>query len=146
LVAYNFKRQFVGPIRVGLGIADLREFLPDPAPHPKTHTIRDDRKRHARPGEEVQLYCGMRRKGCFLIGRGVCTSVRKITMNFAQDRVHINYLNIMGVNSLDKFARSDGFCDWAALRAFWAETHDSRIEYTGRIINWKPKVSPNAKE
>lgn len=44
MVAYSFQKRFVEPIRSGR----------------KRQTIRADRKRHARPGEVLQLYSGMR--------------------------------------------------------------------------------------
>jgi hypothetical protein len=44
VVAYSFRQQFRPPILAGT----------------KRQTIRADRKRHARPGEQLQLYTGMR--------------------------------------------------------------------------------------
>lgn len=55
MVAYSFKRQFGPPILAGT----------------KGGTIRNDRKRHARPGEELQLYHGMRTKSCTLIANHI---------------------------------------------------------------------------
>ncbi|MEJ0016825.1 MAG: ASCH domain-containing protein [Acetobacteraceae bacterium] len=46
MVAYSFKRDFAAPILAGI----------------KRQTIRADRRRHARPGEVLQLYTGMRTK------------------------------------------------------------------------------------
>lgn len=49
MVAYNFQSQFVEAIRNGS----------------KSHTIRrNGKRRHARPGESLQLYSGMRTKAC----------------------------------------------------------------------------------
>lgn len=80
MVAYSFKAQFVEPIRAGLGLPT------EPQIRPKRQTIRADRKRHARPGEELQLYRGMRTRQCFLIGRAACTEVTKIRIIDAGDR------------------------------------------------------------
>lgn len=71
MVAYSYKARFVEPIRLGLE--------PGPwIPGMKRQTIRADRKRHARPGEEIQHYRGMRTRQCFLIGRAICEAVRRI--------------------------------------------------------------------
>src|ERR1700677_2202241 len=98
MVAYSFKQQFVEPIRAGL----------------KRQTVRPHRKRHARPGEELQLYSGMRTPSCFLIGRALCVRVREITLE-----VYGNSLNIFiegkllpGEKKTNEFARADGFADW----------------------------------
>lgn len=49
MVAYNFQSRFAGPIKRG----------------EKSHTIRKNgKRRHARPGEPLQLYTGMRTKSC----------------------------------------------------------------------------------
>lgn len=82
--AYSYKRRFVAPIWVGLGLpikpviglviaagVEIR---------PKRQTIRADRARHARPGEIVQHYCGMRTKSCFKIGEGRCTFASPIKL------------------------------------------------------------------
>lgn len=51
MVAYSFKSGFVPAIRA----------------RTKRQTIRLPRPRHARPGEMLQTYCGMRTKSCFRI-------------------------------------------------------------------------------
>ena len=63
--AYSFKRRFVNPIRVGLCLDPIfqigkHEVSEMEAPiRPKRQTIRaEGKRRHARPGEIVQLYHG----------------------------------------------------------------------------------------
>jgi hypothetical protein len=51
MVAYSFNRRFVPAIESGI----------------KSQTIRAPRRRHARPGERLQLYSDMRTKACRLI-------------------------------------------------------------------------------
>lgn len=135
MVAYSFKKQFVEPIRVGLGIVPAFNVTP------KRHTIRADRKRHARPGEELQLYRGMRTKQCFLIGKGRCTGVHPIELVFRGPRrgVWIAGNRIAAsAKSRDAFARADGFDNWASLAAFWKENHGDPPSWKGIIINWEP--------
>ncbi len=133
MVAYSFKQRFVEPIELGL--------QPGPwIPGMKRQTIRADRKRHARPGEELQLYRGMRTKQCFLIGRAVCKSVKYIWIAFdGKPRVTIQHAGVMRAKHLDDFARHDGFADWEELRAFWAAEHGALTGFEGVIIYWEPR-------
>lgn len=73
MVAYSFRAHFEAPIRAGT----------------KAQTIRADRARHARAGEELQLYTGMRTQHCRLIGRAICMAVSPICINFAQERIEV---------------------------------------------------------
>jgi hypothetical protein len=133
MVAYSFKQQFVEPIRAGLGLPTA------PHTHPKLQTIRANRKRHARPGEILQLYRGMRTKHCFLIGRAWCTATWPILLDFKAERVEIaanpSRLAMRKDIELDDFAWSDGFEDWAAMRSFWRDTHDI-ARFEGAIVHW----------
>ncbi len=140
LVAYSFKRRFVAPIQVGLGQI---EHIPGSEYIPKRQTIRADRARHARPGEELQLYCGMRTKGCFLIGLARCVAVDTIYIAFRKrarrDWVRAPWLGLLDrPNQLDDFARRDGFNAWDELRAFWAEEHPGVADFRGVLIIWEP--------
>jgi len=132
MVAYSFKRRFVEPIRRGLASA-----YPDQAGIcPKRQTIRADRRRHARPGEELQLYCGMRTKGCFLIGRARCAGVDYVKLDFT-GLVAVNRQAFIRTDILDKFARSDGFSDFADMRSFWREEHGLSV-FEGVLVRWEP--------
>jgi hypothetical protein len=64
MVAYSFKSFFAPQIIAGL----------------KCQTVRADRRRHARPGEAVQLYTGMRTRAChkLVTPDPLCTQVRRI--------------------------------------------------------------------
>jgi hypothetical protein len=163
VVAYGFRPQFVDPIRAGLGIlpvcggqpaefvvnkaGGLSSFDPtrdlDPPIYPKRQTIRAERKRHARSGEELQLYCGMRTKHCFLIGNARCTDVAAIDIHFGrhQDWLCTPVHGILeGADELDRFARSDGFPAWIGLRNFWRIHHPGVDDFTGVIIFWEPQT------
>lgn len=107
MVAYSFKRMFVPALLTKRKIG----------------TIRAERKRHARPGEEVQLYQGMRTKSCTLIGRARCQHVWPIWLDFQADQVHVlDPGKALGrIADLDVFAQGDGFDDWSQLRSFWCD-------------------------
>jgi hypothetical protein len=143
MVAYSFKRQFVGPIRAGT----------------KRQTIRAPRKgrgRHARPGETLQLYTAMRTKQCKKIGEATCVRLRAIELHFRRNwrRDWLRYatpgtcgIKIDGAGALAEFARRDGFIDWLELRAFWKAEHGKKLrwveapfvfDWVGVLIEWEP--------
>lgn len=136
MVAYSFAQRFVTPIRLGLSSDYERGGVV-----PKCHTIRADRRRHARPGEELQLYRGMRTKACFLIGRARCTAIKKIELVFRGRRRGVwidGTRTAASANDRNKFARSDGFDNWTALAEFWKENHGDPESWKGVIVHWEP--------
>lgn len=121
MVAYSFKGRFAEPILSGS----------------KRQTIRADRKRHARPGEELQLYTGMRTRSCRLIGRATCLTVSPIEIGFGYPPfVEVHHREAVRDDELDHFARADGFADWADLAAFWAAEHPDTPVFSGVLIQW----------
>ena len=134
MVAYSFKRRFVEPILVGT----------------KGQTIRGLRKRHARPGEDLQLYVAMRTKQCRLIARSPCESVVPVRLLFHRAHGPISF-DVDGVrlgsDAMERFAEADGFGEsgYAALDmcGFWFETHGpdaDEIDFEGVVIRWRPLV------
>lgn len=154
--AYSFKKQFVNPIRVGLGLSLDLDFHFDAmtASRLKRQTIRaEGKRRHARQGEIVQLYHGMRTRQCFKIGEGRCTNARAILIIFGSAPViqigQSQYERGIGVgymlaacfnekSGLDAFARCDGFQSWAEMRKFWNEEHGDLATFAGVLIEWEP--------
>ena len=126
MVAYSFRPRFVEPIRTGF----------------KRQTIRADRKRHACPGEELQLYTGMRTKHFRLIARATCESITPITLSFAFRGAIL--VDKQKWYDLDNFAVLDGFLDWDDLCAFWREEHGVISEFTGVRITWRPLPQADA--
>jgi hypothetical protein len=122
MVAYSFQKRFAEPILAGT----------------KAQTIRADRKRHARPGEEVQLYIGMRTKHCRLLGRSTCVAVEPIMLDFRGSGViKIGGTVLFSDSRMQEFARSDGFKSWEAMKGFWADVHDVDV-FEGILIRWRP--------
>lgn len=136
MVAYSFNKRFEEAIASG---------------HPATgvvkrQTIRADRGRHARPGELLQIYCGMRTKHCRkIIPDPVCVAVEPIRMAVSG----MCFVHFLGRDEffhvprqLDDFARRDGFLHWADLQAFWHAAHpacsDPDARFTGVLIQWDP--------
>ncbi len=132
MVAYSFKSRFAEPILKGT----------------KTQTIRAPRKRHARPGETLQLFTGMRTKQCKLIREARCIAVYDATL-FLRDQLGVAYgddareyieaFAQLGAGRMsDAFARADGFEDYADMRAFWAKEHSGVEVFDGVLIRWAP--------
>jgi hypothetical protein len=124
MVAYSFQQRFVTPIRRLT----------------KQQTIRADRKRHARIGEELQLYTGMRTRQCKLIGRATCMSVTPITLEFGRGngdgKICYDGIVFRSRDNLDQFAQLDGFDDWGGLVYFWEVNHPDMRVFSGIMIRW----------
>ncbi len=120
--AFNFKNQFVEPIRAGT----------------KNHTIRADQKDgtpRAKVGDLLHHYCGMRTKGCFRIVPAVtCTRVEPIwiTLGVGSFVVIVDGC-ILDQGERERLARADGFPDFKAMMKFW----DGRLPFKGSIIHWR---------
>lgn len=135
MVAYSFNPRFETPIREGW----------------KTQTIRaTGRRRHARPGEMIQLYCGLRSPACRKIVPDVrCTDVMAVEITFARfpdgspviDRIVTDGVQ---VRDADAFAVRDGFTDADDMAAFWAKAHPECMAggFRGVLIEWHmPRVA-----
>lgn len=123
MVAYSFQKRFEAPIRSNA----------------KRHTIRVERagrSRHARPGERVQLYVGMRTKHCRLIATPICDRVWPIQIDLQGEIILGLDGEISKVRDFDAFAISDGFADWADMVAFWERHHPGVLVFSGVLIGW----------
>ncbi len=129
MTAYSFMRRFVPPIEAGTKRQTIR------AP-------RAGRSRHVNVGGEMQLYTAMRTKHCRLIKRVHCAGVSPIKIGVAAGWVEIvgshdgRAFIIRRQDSLDSFARRDGFADWDDMRQFWRETHPDVDVFSGVLITW----------
>ena len=121
MVAYSFKQQFRAPILAGT----------------KRQTIRADRKRHVRTGEQLQLYTGMRTRQCAIIGHAVCEGVTPVRIAVEAGSVWPSDPGCWtGTDFLDAFAWADGFADWSEMREFWRREHPSASLFSGVLIRW----------
>ena len=122
MVAYSFKQRFVGAIKAGT----------------KAQTARGDRRRHARVGETIQLYTGMRTSHCRLIGTATCCSIEPVRFDFEAQEVEVGATPPLdALPALDAFAQADGFDDYRGLCEFWRETHATTERWEGVLIRWK---------
>ncbi len=144
MVAYGFKSFFSGQIESG---------------H-KRQTVRSERSRHARPGERIQLYSGLRTKYCRkIVADPVCTEVRSVEIVISDliDELIVSIV-IDGVHlrrdDVEAFARADGFAPEhlgnsfpaklygrtarETMGRFWMDTHPGKSKFTGVLISWQP--------
>ena len=128
MVAYSFKARFAAPILAGT----------------KAQTIRAERagrSRHARPGEQLHLFTGMRTKACRRLATPTCIAVTPIRMVFSGPKA-CELIAIDGIHlvpsSMARFARADGFETIADMAAFWAAEHPGIEEFRGVLIRWQP--------
>lgn len=122
MVAYSFEKRFAQPIREGL----------------KTQTIRGGRERHARPGEMLQLFTGMRTAHCKKICEDVrCVDVRPIGIRFtANGEIEGIVVNGAPVVDLEAFAIQDGFPALWQMAEFWLDAHKNSIGW-GESVLWQ---------
>ena len=124
MAAYNFQKQFVPAIETGA----------------KTNTIRKiGKRRHARPGEAIQLYTGMRTKSCRKIIEPdpVCLGVKLIRINVGYDAIEsviVGY-KLLQESRLERFAKGDGFDSLERMHQFWIEFHGVG-KFIGLFISW----------
>lgn len=131
MVAYSFQQCFIDPIERGT----------------KQQTIRPARRRrHARPGDALQLYTGMRTRACRLIGTATCINREPIAIDFRRREIEIGEpgleLRVHDIDTLNAFAVRDGFPGWLELVTFWRERHplvfaDPRQRFEGVRIMWR---------
>ena len=133
MVAYSFKPRFAGPILAGA----------------KAQTVRAHRRRHARPGEQLQLYTGMRTKHRRLISTVICESVEPVRLTFNRSLGPLLFIVgdvVLSSAEREAFAQADGFGQdgIAALddmSEFWFGTHGrgvNDIDFRGVVIRWQP--------
>lgn len=118
MVAYNFKARFAEAVERGVKRQTIR-------------ATREGRSRHARPGEPVQLYVGLRTKDArkLVDPDPICTLSTYCNIH-ATGVTLGNHPTI----DLDEFARRDGFKDFADMKTWFAENHG--LPFIGRLIAW----------
>ncbi len=144
MVAYGFKPFFEPQVATGF----------------KLQTVRSQRRRHAQPGEAVQLYVGMRTRFCRKIvdPDPICTDTLPIVIETSSliDSI-IAAIDINGRqlhrDEIEEFARADGFApkhiNGLALDmigktardnmgAFWKANH-AIGRFSGELIKWTPR-------
>lgn len=131
MVALNFKAEFADDVE------DRR----------KRRSIRAPRKdgRNPKPGDDLQLYTGMRQAGCRKLGEAKCVRVRPVEIShmgivldgrklYAGDTPA--YLGSPDAESYDgDFARADGFSNFTEMADWFDKTHG--LPFVGNLIEWR---------
>lgn len=118
--AYNFQKQFAPLVESGEKRQTIRVF---------------GKRRHARPGESLQLYTGMRTKACrkLVDPDPVCTFAAVV---YICRGIGYPAVLIAGHETPDPdaFARADGFDDFCAMLD-WFGKWDG-LPFDGVLIKW----------
>lgn len=131
MVALNFKSQFADDVEDGR----------------KRRSIRAPRKdgRNPTPGVQLQLYTGMRQRGCRKLRDTECARVRPVEIShmgivldgkklYAGDAPA--YLGGPDAESYDgDFARADGFDNFSDMVEFFEKEHS--LPFHGLLIEWR---------
>jgi hypothetical protein len=131
MVAYSFRPQFIDAIRSGT----------------KCQTIRPiGKRRHARTGEPVQLYTGMRTSTCSKIVETdpICTGCHKIAIEIvqakptAQNIAHEIAEILIDGQAVDEsdIAWADGFDDVAEMAKWFGDQYGVGT-FVGVMITWE---------
>lgn len=138
MVAYSFKPSFILPIAEGS----------------KRQTIRLPRKRHAREGEPVQIFAGMRTRYCRkIIPDPICVGVDEVRFDLRgtdyrhpdsyREALSVNGIPLVGFHA-HAYAVGDGFAGAASVLPFdfmvrwWLLTHGPAL-FEGVAIRWEPQ-------
>ena len=119
MVAYSFKRQFVERILAG----------------EKRQTIRRRRDRQTLPGDQLQLYFGMRTQKCSKILDAKCISVTPLVIDVRSHSLSI-FADAIPVSDMEAFARQDGFRTADEMHAFWFKTYGPGKFEDFELIQW----------
>lgn len=119
MVAINFRKEYADKILNGAKRQTVRK-------------PRADHRPHCQPGDRLQLYVGMRTKGCRKLMDAVCTARRQVVLT-------IERAVIVDGRTVDReaFARADGFENKDAFFDFFLETHG--LPFEGSLIMWSEK-------
>lgn len=128
-------------------------FAPQIVDRIKLQTIRADRRRHARPGEPLQLFIGMRTRYCRkIIADPICIAVSPIVIEIEYGL--ITHISVDGhelsEGEMEAFARQDGFapeyynepsgmCGRSAIEnmeTFWIDNRGGRGTFQDVLIRW----------
>jgi hypothetical protein len=125
MVAYNFKPQFVPLIQSGQ----------------KRQTIRAlGKRRHAKQGDALQLYTGMRTRNCQKLLDAICTNATPIKIQPHKLGDFVTGISIylsdsvfaLDAASAESLAKADGFESLSEFEEFFKD----RLPLEGVMIQW----------
>ena len=127
MVAYNFKAQFAPLVQAGQKLQTIRAL---------------GKRRHARPGDALQLYTGMRTKGCRKLMPDIpCIGATPVEMDVTP---HTGLSLFLGDTALElpaiiDLAKADGFGhDGSDPLDQFIRFFEARMPFKGVLIEWQP--------
>jgi hypothetical protein len=130
MVALNFKAQFADDVEDGR----------------KRRSIRAPRKdgRDPKKGDRLQLYTGMRQKGCRKLGDSLCVRIRSVEIDHMGIKLDGRQLYAGDAPAYQggpdperyegDFARADGFDSFPEMVEFFEREHG--LPFKGNLIEW----------
>ncbi len=100
--------------------------------HAKRQTIRGVWKRPIKSGDTLYLYTGMRTKRCRKLRMASCLDVRPITLYAGHYVLTVGGYG--GFDTLNRFARDDGFDSWEEMREWFKAKYG--LPFEGVLITW----------
>lgn len=124
--AINFKKEFAEDVEWGHKRQTIR------AP-------RKDGRPHAKVGDRIRLYTGMRTKGCRLLGEATVTKIDTLWMDAVGMKLNGQHVQ-SALGSRDdpitdnEFAQADGFEGFTEMANWFSEVHG--LPFEGVVIYW----------
>ena len=124
--AINFKKQFADDVECGHKRQTVR------AP-------RKDGRAHAKVGDRLKLYTGMRTKGCRLLGEATVARIATIWMDAVSMKLNGQHV-FSTLHSRDdpitdnEFAKADGFEGFTEMADWFGDVHG--LPFEGVVIYW----------
>lgn len=124
--ALNFKERFAEDVEIGVKRQSVRAH-------------RKDGKPHAKVGDMLKLYTGMRTKKCRLLGEAEVVDIADVRIEPTQ--MYINGTLLFSAlfsrddpMTDDEFAQADGFGGFMDMVDFFQEVHG--LPFEGVVIRW----------
>jgi hypothetical protein len=129
MVAYNFIKQFADDVESGKKLQTIRKV---------------GKRKHALPGDTLQLYTGMQTKSCRLLREALCTTLIPIRIRPSFGEVLFllddkNWLVCDSEKHISVLAQKDGFANAAEFFDYFAMQCDETGRFDGYLIKWEPK-------
>lgn len=102
----------------------------------KRQTIRAYGKRKYKVGDKLYCYAGVRTKHCYSLGVFILKSIGHVVITeqgviiFEGIKMQVLY----DIKEKNKFARADGFKDYAAMVKWFGKTH--ALPFVGILLKW----------
>lgn len=124
--ALNFKKQFAADVELGVKRQTVR-------------ARRKDGRAHAKVGDTIKLYTGMRHESCRLLAEATVTRLSRVRIEETHifldgERLYASLASCTGRQTTDDFAQADGFNNFKEMADWFRATHG--LPFEGTVIYW----------